>query len=366
MKVIPNTYLKDKEATQKEYGIRNTQVDHEIYSLQNADPRWCNRMVEVIDDFAEHRIMVVEYCPGFNLADFRYFHCKHLSENQLRDICWKIAKGIESCGEGDMNIIHRDIHQANVMIYFDEAMWTEEDLADVRKYHTKTMPRKFKEAFAESTHKNLRIKLIDFGLCKKFESGAERKHRREGVGDEKISAPEAEQYDKYETGHDEFDHRTDVWGLGAMFYFLATETLMFFTHHELGQPERVAKDQWSIQLWHQEDNFNIHTYSLELLNFINDLVKLDYEDRPTIKEVLEHRYWKTDLKSVKSVQEVANMLKPDPEKDPLPKFDCFVENYDDFACFSTIKEEDKFQKFYEANKGDPKELPAHYQDMDEL
>ena len=51
----------------------------------------------------------------------------------------------------------------------------------------------------------------------------------------------------------------------------------------------------------EKDNFNIDTYSLELLNFINDLVKLDYEDRPTIKEVLEHRYWKTDLKSVKSV-----------------------------------------------------------------
>lgn len=43
-----------------------------------------------------------------------------------------------------MNVIHRDIHQANVMILFEEAMWTKEDLDDVRKYHTKTMPMKFK------------------------------------------------------------------------------------------------------------------------------------------------------------------------------------------------------------------------------
>lgn len=152
-----------------------------------------------------------------------------------------------------------------------------------------------------------------------------------------------------------------------MFYFLATETLMFFTHHELGQPERVAKDQWSIQLWHQDDNFNIDTYSLELLAFLNFMVKQDYDTRPSIKEVLAHHYWKTDLKSVRSVQEVANELKPDPDKDPLPKFDCFVENYDDFACFSTVKEEEgKFLQFYEANKGEPKELPAPYYELDEL
>lgn len=181
----------------------------------------------------------------------------------------------------------------------------------------------------------MKIKLIDFGLSKRIPDGEERRYKREGVGDEKISSPELEQYDKYETGQDEFTDKADVWGLGAMFYFLATETLMFFTHHEIGQPERVAKEQWCIQLWNQEDNFNIDTYSLELLAFINFMVKLDYDDRPNIKEVLAHPYWQTDLKSVKSVQQIANEIKPDPNSTELPDFECFVENYNDFACFST-------------------------------
>ena len=108
------------------------------------------------------------------------------------------------------------------------------------------MPARFKAACEKFEPGTLRVKIIDFGLSRFFPGNSKVSLQREGVGDDKISAPEVEDEDLYGTGVSTFDERVDIWGLGSSYFFLLTESLMFFTHHDSGQPEKVKKDEYSI------------------------------------------------------------------------------------------------------------------------
>ena len=81
MKVIPNSFTNHADLSAENRQDRLAQIKNEVECLTNADPVYCNTMVEYFESFAEHAVIIMEYVAGYNLADFRYFHSKTLTES---------------------------------------------------------------------------------------------------------------------------------------------------------------------------------------------------------------------------------------------------------------------------------------------
>ena len=54
---------------------------------------------------------------------------------------------------------------------------------------------------------------------------------------------------------------------------------------------------WSIKLNSSEQRKNLADFSLEAINFINDLIRYDPDERPAVLDLPAHRYFRADLKT---------------------------------------------------------------------
>ena len=95
------------------------------------------------------------------------------------------------------NIVHRDLHQQNLMVYFPDLMPKDQDIKDPDSY-LQGLRARIVEKTKTVPIEEYGIKIIDYGFGKVFQKGQARKFNIERLGDERICAPEVEENDNYE------------------------------------------------------------------------------------------------------------------------------------------------------------------------
>ncbi|WP_054024659.1 serine/threonine-protein kinase [Bacillus sp. FJAT-28004] len=127
----------------------------------------------------EYEALVMEYIDGHTVAHIFHADTAWLTFPQLIAIGLQLCSAIRYLHEHTPPIIHRDLKPSNVMI-------------DIKG----------------------NVKLIDFGISRQYITGKEKDTVQLGtIG---FAAPE-------QAGTGQSDERTDIYGLGALLYFMASE-----------------------------------------------------------------------------------------------------------------------------------------------
>ena len=147
------------------------------------------------------------------------------------------------------------------------------------------------------------IKIIDYGFSKIQDQKIEKNGMWSRMGVPFTKAPEVE-FDSNVA----YDARIDVWGIGVAYFILVTNRLIFPKEINRNGVKRYYKEAWSLKLFNgNTPEENMHSMSLAAIKFINDLIRYDFQERPTSKEVLEHPYFKTDLSTAKQLKDVIEL-----------------------------------------------------------
>lgn len=120
-----------------------------------------------------------------------------------------------------------------------------------------------------------KAKLGDFSVSCELESPDERSMNSEGTA--AFTAPETQ------SGEDDgfLILPTDIWSMGITLYAYVTETLPF-----------IAENEYQMQMKAEMDPTpKIDSASDELNDLIDKMLCKEPEDRPTVKEVLEHEWF---------------------------------------------------------------------------
>lgn len=158
----------------------------------------------IVDYFPPHEqsceALVMEYIDGHTVADlFRSSH-SGLTFIQIIHIGIQLCSALSYLHSHAPPIIHRDLKPTNVMID--------------RKWH---------------------VKLIDFSISRQFKAGQQQDTAQ--LGTFGFAAPE-------QGGTGQSDERTDVYGLGALLYFMASGGIIFQrTAGSKGGPEPLSNLQ---------------------------------------------------------------------------------------------------------------------------
>ncbi len=149
-----------------------------------------------VDDHDGHLILIMEYVEGRNLRSLieeRKKEVTHLSPQEIIKIGLDVARGLAYAHS--LKIIHRDLKPENILI----------NQAGVAM-------------------------ITDFGLAKPLNDTGQRRTTRNGdlTGTPQYMAPE-------QVFSDTYDHRIDLYALGAVLYHMA-----------YGEPVFHAKDVWAI------------------------------------------------------------------------------------------------------------------------
>ena len=183
--------------------------------------------------FDNYIYMLLEFCP-MSLTN-AIIQMKNPSLEWLMKNIYEILIGIQACHH--LNIAHSDIKPQNIL--FD-------------KYN--------------------RIKICDFGLASEIDCNKSNKIE----GSLCFMAPEilkGKTYDPF---------KADVWSLGVTFYFMATKTYPFSPNQS---KESLLH---SIVCGLYDDTLIEFPY---LRSLISQCLKVDPNDRPTVKELMAHKFF---------------------------------------------------------------------------
>lgn len=137
---------------------------------------------------------------------------------------------------------------------------------------------KFENIMFESLEKNAEIKVIDFGLSKKFIPG----HKMsEGVGTIYTMAPQVLQ--------GVYTSQADLWSIGVIAYMLLSSSKPFYARKRRYTIDKIMRCDY---------NFNGPGWkhvSKEGISFVSALIKLNPKQRLTAEQALEHRWLSTEF-----------------------------------------------------------------------
>ncbi|OME88158.1 hypothetical protein BK120_02275 [Paenibacillus sp. FSL A5-0031] len=146
----------------------------------------------MIDYFPPHELqfeaLVMELIEGCTIADLIRSNGAQLTFTSIIDIGLQLCSAIRYLHEHTPPIIHRDLKPSNVMI-----------------------------------DKKGNVKLIDFGISRQYIIGKDKDTTQ--LGTYGFAAPE-------QAGAGQSDERTDIYGLGALLYFMASEGSIY--HQKTG------------------------------------------------------------------------------------------------------------------------------------
>ena len=183
--------------------------------------------------------IVMELCTGKELFD-KLVECGILSEKKVNKIIYKICKAILYCHT--VGIIHRDIKAENI-IFKDES-------------------------------ENSEIKIIDFGLSKKFNPNEKMKSI---LGTAFYVAPEVLK--------GSYDEKCDVWSIGVLTFILLSGTPPFKGKNDFDIFNNIVKSD----LVFDEKKFK--NVSEEAINFIKYCLKKDPTERASVSELLDSEWF---------------------------------------------------------------------------
>lgn len=207
----------------------------EIRILSSVDHPNIIKYYETYND--EHYFhIVMEYCTGGELFE-RVLNKKYYLEKEAAFVIYKIASAISHCHT--LGIVHRDLKPENILY---ESMSDESDL-----------------------------KIIDFGLSKKFSLEFEELHSI--VGSPYYVAPEVLQGN--------YNSKCDIWSLGVLMYVLLCGTPPFYSDNKVELYYKIGNEKPSFKspVWND--------ISTDAIKLIKKLLKKDPKKRPKASKVLE-------------------------------------------------------------------------------
>lgn len=205
------------------------ELRNEISILKSLDHPNIVRAIETFD--YHHRLFIVlELCSGGDL----YARDPYSERDALR-IVTCLLDAISYLHH--RNIVHRDLKFENIMF--------------------------------TDTSKHADIKIIDFGLSKKF---AKDEYLADAVGTVYTMAPELVS--------GKYDAKADIWSIGVLAFMLLSSSMPFYgkTRHAVIKKVTRGKFHFSSRRW--------KNVSEEAKDFVKSLLQIDPADRPQAEEAL--------------------------------------------------------------------------------
>lgn len=249
----PRKYYAVKSITKKNINENDLkQMMKEVHLLATLDHPNIIKFHESYHDELYFHILM-ELCTGKEVFD-RIIEEGNISENKVSNIICKVTSAIAYAHS--MGVSHRDLKPENILFEADE--------------------------------KNSEIKLIDFGLSKKYTNEAEKMNTI--LGTPYYVAPEVLK--------GEYDNKCDVWSIGAITYIMLS-----------GEPPFSATNNTELfnKIIHQEIRFDAPQWS-EISEYAKDFIKKcmvkDPNKRFTSREALEHAWFNKVKKEINSTEHV--------------------------------------------------------------
>jgi len=262
------------------------ELDNEIKVLRSLDHPNIVKAYEVYHGKRNIHI-VMEHCSGGDLYSRRPY-----SEEESRKIVLKLLSAVHYLHE--RNIVHRDLKFENIMF--------------------------------ENAGEDAEVKLIDFGLAKKFLHG----HHAllfGCVGTIHTMAPQV-------ISSEPHNSQADLWSIGVIAYMLLSDSSPFY---ETSTKKIIKKVQAGEYTFYADAWENI---SSEAKNFVSSLIKVDPDERLTAKQAQEHGWLHQDLHVAKN----------------KPKEETMVQIYQKLENFAEVNEFQRFALMVLAHKSSTDEI----------
>lgn len=201
------------------------------------------RIIDACEDASSFYI-IEELCKGGGIKQYLGNYEKY-SENTVASIVRGVLRGLYHIH--DKGIIHRDIKNHNVL-------------------------------FADTTSDS-EIKLVDFGAAI-YNPTTDAIYYDEMIGTPWYMAPE--------TMNHLFAHKSDIWSVGVLTYYLLCGDLPFEDEYRLNRPFAVFKS-----ILTKEPDFTDKIWndiSIEAIDFIKQCLHKEYADRPCAEKALSHKW----------------------------------------------------------------------------
>lgn len=209
------------------------EMNNEIGILRELDHPNIVKAYEVFQSKRQIQI-VMDLCAGGDL-----FARGPYSEKQAASITGQVTSAIAYMHS--LNVAHRDLK-------FENIMW-------------------------ESQHPDAQVKLIDFGLSKKYLPGSV---MREGVGTIYTMAPQVLQ--------GVYTNQADLWSIGVITFMLLSSRKPFYHRKRKYVINRIMRCDFNF------DSSSWTHVSQDSKDFVSALLKLDPQERLTAEEALKHNW----------------------------------------------------------------------------
>ncbi|XP_022101402.1 myosin light chain kinase, smooth muscle-like isoform X2 [Acanthaster planci] len=211
------------------------------------------KLLQCVDAFEGPRqmVMVMEYIAGGELFERVIDDDFVLTEKDAIKFMRQICAGVHYMHQ--QNILHLDLKPENVMCM--------------------------------DTH-GCRIKLIDFGLARKFDPT---KSTKVMFGTPEFVAPEVINYEQ-------ISFATDLWSVGVICYILLSGLSPFMGDTDAETLSNVTAAEWDF------DDEAFDDISDESKDFIEKLLIKRKEKRQTVEDCLKHKWLNKDIKTMKATQ----------------------------------------------------------------
>jgi calcium-dependent protein kinase len=216
------------------------ELKNEIEIMKGLDHAHITRLIETYEHRG-HLYMVMELCSGGDL-----YSRDPYTEDQAARITSSILSAVDYMHKH--SIVHRDLKYENVL-------------------------------FANASPK-AEIKIIDFGLSKKYLPD---QRLKEGVGTVYTMSPEVLSGD--------YTNKADVWAVGVLAYMLLSSQMPFFGRKRRDILEKIMRCKYDFRgrRW--------STVSHTAKNFVSDLLRKDPNERPCAQEAKQSLWLNMKLTS---------------------------------------------------------------------
>uniref|UniRef100_A0A3Q2XK41 non-specific serine/threonine protein kinase n=2 Tax=Hippocampus comes TaxID=109280 RepID=A0A3Q2XK41_HIPCM len=236
-------FIKKRQSIASSRGVRLEEIQREVQILQQIQ----HQNIVTLHDVYENRtdvVLILELVSGGELFDF-LAQKESLSEDEATQFIKQILEGVNYLHS--RKIAHFDLKPENIMLL------------------DKNVPLP-------------RIKLIDFGLAHKIETGVEFKNI---FGTPEFVAPEIVNYEP-------LGLEADMWSIGVITYILLSGASPF-----LGETKQDTLKNISAINYEFDEEFFYNTSELAK-NFISHLLERDKKKRLTIQDALNHPWIKSN------------------------------------------------------------------------